>query len=134
LVSEEFQEAALCGMSEKSTTERGRVNDTAQQGAWGGRYMRDDDLYKFLMERSECHLYQSKDDVEAWFCVDFPDIEDFIDAIGPYSIAEHGLEVTLKDGYIAIDLYSVIEGTGAELIDYKECFGDEWYEYFSKEE
>lgn len=91
--------------------------------------MVDYELYEFLKEH-ECHLYRSKGEVKAWVCVEFRDLKEFIKAVGMYRFDEDGLGVTLKDGYIAVELDDIIDGTGAELSDYKKCFDDEWDCYF----
>ena len=97
--------------------------------------MADHRLFKFLME-NECHLYKDKDGIKAWVAVDFSGLSDFVKIAGEhhFDCGCGGLNVTMFDDYIAVELLDIIEGSGEELIDYKECFdSDERDDYFPKE-
>lgn len=82
-------------------------------------------LYNFLMN-NECHLYRDKSDVKAWVAVKYYDLQEFAEIIGACSFDDGGIEVTMMQGYIAVTINDLLEGTEEDLIDYKECFGDEW--------
>ena len=89
-------------------------------------------LYHFLMS-NECHLYRQGDDIKSFVCVNFRDFDDFIKIIKSSDFEEIGLEATIKNGYMVVDIEDLIGDEGEELIEYKECFGDEWDVYFKKE-
>lgn len=86
-------------------------------------------LYHFLME-NKCHLYQKKDEVKAWVCVNFWQLQEFADILDSCSFDDGGIDVKMFEDYLAIDIDDLLEGYGEELNDYKECFGEEWDEYF----
>lgn len=90
--------------------------------------MADHRLFKFLME-NECHLYKDKDGIKAWVAVMFGALGDFIKIVGDHFSC--GCGVTMFNDYIAVELLDILEGTGEEVNDYKDCFdSDEWHEYF----
>jgi hypothetical protein len=83
---------------------------------------------------NECHLYRdTNSSIIGWVVVLFSDLQEFVDITGSSLLEDDGLEVTLKSDYIAVELNELIEYNGEDLIDYKECFGDEWKEYFEEE-
>lgn len=95
--------------------------------------MADHGLFKFLME-NECHLYKDKYGTKAWVAVNFFDLDDFVKTVGEYHFDCGGLNVTMFNNYIAVELLDILEGNDEELIDYKDCFDkDEWDEYFPGE-
>lgn len=88
------------------------------------------ELYEFL-KAHECHLFREKDQIKAWVCVEFFELDDFVQVIGRCAIGESGLQVTLFESYLAVELNDIIDGTGADLSDYKRVFDDtEWEDYF----
>ena len=87
-------------------------------------------LYHFLME-NECHLFRANGKIKAWVCVNFRDLDDFIEILGVNFFDESGLEVTMFHDYLAVTIDDLIDGYGEELNEYKECFDkSEWEDYF----
>ena len=88
------------------------------------------DLYDFIKER-ENHLCRKNNRVEFLLFIDFQDLPEFVKIIGADHFDEDGMEVTMKDSYLCVELTDVIERFGHEVKDYKKCFS-EWYAYFDK--
>lgn len=90
----------------------------------------DPDLYDFL-KNNETGLYTCNNEVVAYVCIDFRDIQTFINIIGADFFSEGGIDCKTHDGYISIELNEFIEdGLGQKLSSYKNCFGvDDWKEY-----
>lgn len=86
-------------------------------------------LYHFLME-NECHLYKEKDTIKAWACVHFWQLQEFAEILGRCAFDDGGLDVKMFEDYLAVNIDDLIEGYDEDLNDYKECFGDEWDDYF----
>lgn len=84
-------------------------------------------LYHFLMN-NECHLHKEKDRVIAWVVVYFDDLKEFTEIVN----CIEGVEATIKIYHLSVVLNDIIENNEEELSDYKECFGDEWKEYFEE--
>lgn len=89
----------------------------------------DANLYEFLRE-NENHLYIDDEEVTAWAAINFYSIANFTTAVGGDCFTE-GIDCTLKDGYIAVDLKEIIvDWFGQNLSDYKKCFPEsEWVQY-----
>ncbi|MDF2499359.1 MAG: hypothetical protein K0Q77_73 [Anaerosporomusa subterranea] len=89
-----------------------------------GSKMVDADIYDFL-RCHECHLFKRNVEVFGWVVVPFDDLGKFQSIVNKYEFQD-GLEVTMKLGYIAIELNNFIE-----IENYKNCFdNDEWRDYF----
>lgn len=80
--------------------------------------------------KNECHLFRGSNGIESWVVVEFFDLKDFIEIIGSCGFDDGGMDVKMFEKYISVDLNDIIENNDEELSDYKECFGDEWKEYF----
>ena len=92
-------------------------------------------LYE-LMKKRECHIYQKKNIIRCWIILYFFDLEDFVKIIGADWFEEGGMEVTMGDNYISIDLSDIIEDEG-RLVEYKKCFSEHDYskvQYLIEEE
>ncbi|OMD66888.1 hypothetical protein [Paenibacillus odorifer] len=90
----------------------------------------DADLYDFL-KGNETGLYRKKDEVLSYVLVDFDRLSKFVEVVGEGCFDESGVDVVMKNNYVAIELNSFIEGFGHYLSSYKNCF-DEWDEYKSE--
>jgi hypothetical protein len=91
----------------------------------------DVDLYEFL-KNHECHLFRERGEVKAAVMVDFDDLADFVKVVGIGHFDDGGLEVSMFDRYIAIEIIDIIEESfGDEFQAYKNCFDvSEWERYF----
>jgi hypothetical protein len=76
---------------------------------------------------NECHLFRDKNDnIIAWIAVDFDCLKEFTEIVGIYVFEDGGIEVTMMNTYIAIELNDIVENNDEDLSEYKECFGSEW--------
>jgi hypothetical protein len=90
----------------------------------------DIDLYDFL-KNNETGLYICNNELVVYICIDFRDVQTFINIIGANFFSEGGFDCKIHDGYISIELNEIIEEWyGQNLSSYKNCFGvDDWEEY-----
>lgn len=90
------------------------------------------DIYEFLKEH-EIGLYKDGDEVRAYVIVDYYDLKEFTNVVGSSTFDDGGLEVTMRDGYIVIDLNEIFEGYGHDISNYKNCFNKNDYKLYEKD-
>ena len=81
------------------------------------------EIYDFLRDvAAENHLSIKKGEVIAVTLVNFRDMYELVDAFGEDTFDEGGLEITMLNGYIGLELNEIFEGYGNSILDYKGCF------------
>ncbi|UKS25045.1 hypothetical protein LOZ80_26055 [Paenibacillus sp. HWE-109] len=93
-------------------------------------------LYDFL-KTNETHLYTSEFDknktVYALVFIPFDELCRFTGIVGSGVFDEEGLEVVMKETYLAVTLNDIIENQGHYISSYKNCFDeDDWNHYEDK--
>jgi hypothetical protein len=87
------------------------------------------DLYEFL-RNNETGMYQQNGRIVFYVHVDFCDVSDFVEIIGPSYLEEGGMEVQLMTNTIAVELNDIIEGEDHYFSSYKKCFPEhDWKSY-----
>lgn len=94
----------------------------------------DADLYEFLRE-NDTGIYQDSrtGQIVVYVHVYFCDLKDFIRIIGNEWFQESGIDVSLYESTIAIELNSIIESFEHDLSSYENCFCKiDWAKYKEK--
>lgn len=92
------------------------------------------EIYEFL-KKNETGFYRNPQtkEVTGYVCVNFGDLQEFAELVGASQFDDGGMEVTMMNGYVAIDVNGIIEGYGHGLQNYKNCFSKEDWETWGKE-
>lgn len=87
------------------------------------------DLYEFL-QNNETTIYKEDNEIIIAVFVDFRDLEDFANMVGPDYFDDGGLEVIMKDSYLCIPVSDYINYCGHKISSYRNCFeDDDWKRY-----
>ncbi|MCR8641400.1 hypothetical protein NV379_01910 [Paenibacillus sp. N1-5-1-14] len=94
------------------------------------------DLYDFLKE-NETGLYTKEFNrnktVYAYVHVYFNSLSEFAEIVGSHPFDEGGMQVTMFESTIAIELNDIIDGDGHYLSSYKKCFNEYDWEQYEKQ-
>lgn len=71
--------------------------------------------------------------VIGFVCIDYNELPQFTKLIGDNLFDGGGFQVTLMNGYIAIDINDIIKGYGRSLVDFKDCFDSNDWAMWEKE-